>query len=138
MTLSKREIITEIGRELLLKDKIVEEVINAFESFLIEKIVNDGELKFSKVFKINSVDVAGFETKFGEVPPSKRLIIKLSPTVKTLFKENLKKDLGITRDNWGEKYRELVAGKNEKFSLPEISEKPVEKDFFNPLLDEDD
>ena len=132
----KNSMVKAISRDILLREEVVEAVLDRFLDLAVEEIVNEGEFKVHNLLSVHSSDYKGYKSGKGEVPPHRRLNLRLSSGVRRLFAHrNANPSASINRDNWREELRRLnsSARKSEKTPV----RKAPEDDFFNPLIDED-
>jgi hypothetical protein len=125
-----KEMAREISKDLNIRQDFTEEVLKRFNDIAIEEIATKGHFKFG-FFSISNVALKGYRTPKGIVHPQQRLTIKLSHTVKSLFRYSQKEEsvLKVTRDNW----RQIISNLTNQKSLKTSDDS---SDIYNPFLDE--
>lgn len=143
---NREDLIKEISYETLVRESVVEEVLEKFVDIAVEQIVNEGSFSLRGLFSINE-----YETKGGKIVPGqskplearKTLRVKLSTNIKNLYTLQQgrfsDKPFFINRDNWKSA---LSWMKTERASGKDPSKRDLEAEKIaqirNPLLEDDD
>lgn len=155
--MTNREFMAEVSKRTNLRRDIVEDVFQSAVDIAIEQIVNTGEFTMKDLFTVTSKNYKGYSLAGTEVPPQKRLAIRLSARIKSFWKLKNSRypDSEFSRNEWEEasrfhkkseastpipKKREVTPPRIPTFApKPIIPATPhIPANDFNPLLDEDD
>lgn len=105
--MNKSQLIKHIAKDTNLRRDVVEDVLESFISITISEIVNKGKFNINGLLSISSSKWGSYKIKDKEIPSHLRLKIRLSNTVRTLFKEfGLDSDKRgfLDHKNWKELY----------------------------------
>lgn len=166
--ITKRDFITAVAKRSNLRKDVVEDVLKAVVDISIEQIVNHGEFVMKDLFSISNKEWKAYSLAGVSIPVQKRLKIRLSEKVKSLWKlkNEVYPDLGdLTRLELEEALKHQNANRaapkidRPVTQIPKTSSSPSssgslptrlpfspsqpkpalkEADDFNPLLDEED
>lgn len=126
--LSGRALRQEIAARTLVKESVVDLILDTFKEVATEEIVNKGSFSFSGLFSVKNFDTKETVTPKGVIPARKRLSIRLNDRVKKLW--NFRFKHGITEPK---AFEEMLEDFNQLKAPEERQQGPL-----NPMLEDDD
>lgn len=140
--------IKEVAHDTNLKPEVVRVVLDRATDIIIEQMVNDRNFRLASVFTSKAIEVTNKtipgsrgKTAGGKVAATKRLNLKVSTTLKTLFKLQQEffpdKPFIINRDNWRSalSWSKTQDYKSKIIPLSEVSS-DEEPDAFDKFFDD--
>jgi len=134
----KAELLREIAARTLIKENIVEEVLETFKQVATEEIANKGAFNFSGLFSVSSYNTKEVDTGKGIIPARRRLRARLSDRVKKVWNGRFR--AGVTEPETYEEFKERYlqpAGNELRDSIGLLPPEKTEV-ASNPMLDDDD
>lgn len=121
-----------------IRQDLVEHIMKSAVDVIMTEIVNTGKFNFLGLFNIKSKEWKGYSLNGKRVEEHQRLQVTLSKQLKELWKIRFEKFNGednvITENNWRTIYKTYMTRQTKKNTANVV----VEKEVFNPLLDDDD
>ena len=140
MALNRDELSSKVAKHLGYRKDFVRDVIDSLIDVMVAEIANTGEFKLRGVFSLSSSDVKGFMSPNGPVEPHRRLNVRISNSLKTLFQYVQKTGITVRPDNWITVLEYARRDKVNKINHSDEKEVEVENSldsFAKAILEED-